>query len=421
MSRLYVTLAVLAALGAPAAAQEREPLNALTMTEAVREAVDHNLTVAAERYNVSVARARIITASLRPNPVVTASVVLPDRAVFDNAVSPREQVFRADVPFERGAKRERRVEVAEAALSVAELQLVNTIRTAVLDLQGAFVDVLLAKANAALAQESLDAFNELVRVNTERVRTGDLSGLELTRSRLAALQFQNDVRQQRSKLAIARNRLRILLGRIDGPGVDATGDFRHDEPAVDPDQVRQRAIALRPDVQALRLEQARSAAELRLQLAQGKVDFTLSAEVHRQHQPMPAEARGFLYGMFVSAPLPLFSRNQGEIERARQEDRQAGARVRALEAQIASDVATVCEEYAASRSILETVERQMLAKARDVRRTTEYAYRRGEASFVEFLDAVRAFNETMQSYNEARAGYARSLYELDAVSGQVTP
>ena len=63
----------------------------------------------------------------------------------------------------------------------------------------------------------------------------------------------------------------------------------------------------------------------------------------------------------------------------------------------------------------------MLGQARDVRTTTEYAYRRGEASFVEFLDAVRAFNDTMQSYNQARADYARSLYTLDAISGKVTP
>jgi len=36
---------------------------------------------------------------------------------------------------------------------------------------------------------------------------------------------------------------------------------------------------------------------------------------------------------------------------------------------------------------------------------------------VEFLDAVRAFNDTMLSYNGARAEFARSLYALDAISG----
>jgi cobalt-zinc-cadmium efflux system outer membrane protein len=63
----------------------------------------------------------------------------------------------------------------------------------------------------------------------------------------------------------------------------------------------------------------------------------------------------------------------------------------------------------------------MLTKARDVRQTTEYSYRRGEATLVEFLDAQRAFNEVMQSYNEARANYARSLYGIDSVTGALPP
>ncbi|MES1255606.1 MAG: TolC family protein, partial [Acidobacteriota bacterium] len=60
-------------------------------------------------------------------------------------------------------------------------------------------------------------------------------------------------------------------------------------------------------------------------------------------------------------------------------------------------------------------------RARDVRTTTEYSYRSGEASFVELLDAVRTFNDTMQGYNDARADYARSLYALDSIAAKVTP
>jgi outer membrane protein, heavy metal efflux system len=33
------------------------------------------------------------------------------------------------------------------------------------------------------------------------------------------------------------------------------------------------------------------------------------------------------------------------------------------------------------------------------------------------LDAQRAYNETMQAYNEARGEFARSLYGMDAATG----
>jgi cobalt-zinc-cadmium efflux system outer membrane protein len=60
----------------------------------------------------------------------------------------------------------------------------------------------------------------------------------------------------------------------------------------------------------------------------------------------------------------------------------------------------------------------MLARARRVREVIEFSYRRGEATFVEFLDAQRTFNETMQGYNEARAEFARTLYTLEAATGK---
>ncbi|HZR23269.1 MAG TPA: TolC family protein [Vicinamibacterales bacterium] len=387
---------------------------ALTVRDAVRQALDRNLTLLAERYSVNVADARILAAGLRPNPVFTYNAMLPDSAIYDNNVNPIENVVRADVIIEGGGKRERRLDVAKQAKSVAEWQLLNTMRTIIADVQSAFVDVVLAKENATLAQQSLQAFNDLVRVNTERVRTGDLSQVELARSRLAALQFQNDVRQQEAKLAIARNKLRTLIGGSPTDPIDVTGDLRRDADDRPLETLRATALQQRPDLQAMRRDQARSTADIRLQLAQGTIDYTVSGEYHRQRAPI---ASGNQYGLYLSVPIPIFNRNQGEVERARQEEHQIEARIRALEADITTEVDAAYEAYAASRDVVATIERDMLAQARDVRTTTEYSYRRGEASFVELLDAVRAFNDTMQSYNEARAEYARSLYSLDSTTG----
>ena len=60
----------------------------------------------------------------------------------------------------------------------------------------------------------------------------------------------------------------------------------------------------------------------------------------------------------------------------------------------------------------------MLTQARDVRNITDFAYRRGEATLIEFLDAQRAFNDTMQAWNEARAEYARSVFLVRAAVGE---
>jgi cobalt-zinc-cadmium efflux system outer membrane protein len=406
------------AAGGLAAQTAGAPPDRVTIEQAVQEAVEHNLNLLAERYNLSIADARIITAKLRPNPVVSLGLDYVDFQHHfnnDNQGGPTEYNLRTDLVLERGGKRERRIEVARSAREVAQLQLLNTTRTLVLDVQNAFVDVLQAKDNLELSRENLQAFQSIVEVNTTRVRAGDLAKVELVRTQVAALQFQSAVRLAESKLKMAGNKLQSLMGRAaPAPSFDVVGGLRRDADPLVLETVSAQAAELRPDLLALRKDQARSLAEIRSQLAQGKVDFTVGTEFHRQFYNGNANALGF----FFSAPLPVFNKNQGEIERARQEQEQILARIRAVEADVQNEVRNAWVQYTTSRGLLESIEHDLLDQAREVRTTMEYSYRRGEASLVEFLDAQRAFNDARQSANDARADFARSLYAIDAISGK---
>ena len=399
-----------------AAAQTPPPV--ITLEQAIQEAVASNLDLAAARYSITVAEARQITAGLRPNPVMTASGdhldLLGTGYNSINNGGPNEYSLRTDFILERGGKRTARLELAAAERSAAVLGFQDATRRLIFDVESAFVDVQLAKETLALAQDNLRSLNGIVAVNTERVRTGDLAGVELERSRVAAMQYETAVRLAELQLRQARNRLQLLLGRRDyAEDFDVTGPIRRDDQRLELEGVRSRAQTQRPDLLVVRQTQARNQADLRLQLAQGKIDYTTGVEYRRQQAP---SGMGNSLGVFFSAPLPVFNRNQGEIARAQREVAQAGAQIRALEARVNSEATGAWQQYSTSRGLLDDIEQKMVAKAREVRQTTEYSYRRGEATLVEFLDAQRAFNDVMQSYNEARANYARSLYLLDSVT-----
>ena len=390
----------------------------LTLDEAVKEALDKNLNLLAERYNITIADARIITAKLKPNPVLSLNSDHWDlRHGAENTNGAAEHGVRIDYVMERGGKRQARTELAESVKSVAELQLLNTVRGVVLDVQNAFVDTLAAKASLDLAQTNLRVFNDIVQINSVRVNAGDLAKIELVRSRVAALQFQNAVRQAELRLVTAKNRLQAQLGRVSyARDFEVAGDLRRDKAVPELTGLKAESLKLRPDVQALRRDQARSQADLKLQLAQAKIDYTIGSEFRRQQG---IANTGNLVGFFISMPLPVYNKNQGEIERVKREQQQLMARVRALEASISADVENAYRQYETSRGLLDSIEADLMAQAREVRDTTEYSYRRGEASFVEFLDAQRAFNDTIQGHNDARADYARALYLIDSISGKV--
>jgi outer membrane protein, heavy metal efflux system len=414
---LALLLAVI--INNPVAAQSWQT-TPVTISQAVQEAVEKNLGLLAERYNLSIADARIITARLRPNPVLTVySDLLPllgNGATELNQTGPPEYGIRTDFILERGQKRRYRIEVAEHERAVAQLLLLNTVRALALDAQNAFVEVLLAKETLALAGRNQDSFHKFVEVSKERVRAGDLAQVELVRTQLAELQFDNAVVQARSRLRIAKQRLQLLMGRATPSELfDVVGEMRRDPLPFTFDELWRQALARRPDYQAMLRDQARSVAELRSQIAQGKVDYVIGTEYRRQQG---LAGMGNSLGFFFSAPLPFFNRNQGEIARARREGQQVEARARALEAVMRNELDAAWQQYDTARSLLTRIEGAMLDKARLVLASMEYSYRAGEASLIEFLDAQRAFNDTMQGYNEARAEFARGLYMIDSVTGK---
>ncbi len=395
----------------------------LSLEQVVDEALAKNLRLLAERFNLSIGEARIVQSRLRPNPVLSVGGNYLDALGSGfysggTAAGPTEVNARVDYLIERGKKRNERIAVAEAAKAVSQLELLNSTRTLILDVQGAFTEVLLAQENLALTQASLESFNKIVTVNQTRVDAGDLAKVELVRSQVATLQFRNQVRQADLRLRIAKNRLQALMGRsVFSQNFAITGQMRRDPLILKPEEILQTALLARPDLDALRRDQARSQAEIRLQLAQGKVDYSVGAGYNRQLN-VGAGQRGDSVGLFLSVPLALSNRNQGEIERARQEQAQILARIRSLEQEIAAEVANAHEQFSTAKGLLESIEVEMLEQSKRVREVIDFSYRRGEATFVELLDAQRAFNDTMQGLNEARAEYAKSLFLIDSITGK---
>ncbi|MBI3892967.1 MAG: TolC family protein [Candidatus Wallbacteria bacterium] len=405
------------ALGAETAATQD-----LSVDQAVREALLHNLNLLAEKFNVPVAEAAVVTARLKPNP--TLSLGNDHMYAFGHRFSeesptgggPTEQSLRVDFVRERGGKRRSRIDVAEKARSVAQYNLQDTMRSLILDVQDGCIEVQQAKANYDLAHENASALQKVVEVNAARVKAGDLAEVDLSRSRVAKLQFENQVLQTDATLRQARGKLNPLLGRPAGSElIHVVGEIRRDKELPSIEEVRAYAIRARPDLLALANDRDRAAADVRLQQANSKVDWTVGAEVRRMQQVSPG---GTVGGLFFSVPLPLYSRNQGEIQRARQQVSQLETRIRALQTQIQSDVTVAYDQCKTAKALVERIESTMLSEARGVYDSMEYSYRRGEASLLELLDARRAFNDTMQSLNDARADYARSLYRIDAYSGR---
>ena len=421
-ARCLFALCAGVALAMPIAAQERapSPAAAMTIAQAIDEALQYNLSLLAERSLLSIADAAAISAQLRPNPVVSFSADHLDLlgTHFDqtNNGGPPEVAWRVDLPVERGGKRDARIAVASIARAAAEAQLADAIRALRQDVTLACIDVLAAKATRALVVDNLRTFEDLARVNAARVAAGSLAPFEATRSQVAMLQFRSTVVRANLDLASATARLRTLVGRAPLEPIDVLGDLggAHAADVLDATRLEEVALRARPDLRALEHSEARSIADLRLQEALGKIDYTVGAEYRRQQG---IAGRSNSLGLFVSAPLPISNRNQGEIARAAAEGQQVARQITARRAQIVADVRTAYHEYVTTRDLVRSIERDLLEPAGSAREISSYMYRAGGSTLLELLDAQRAFNDTMQSYLDAQASLQRAGTRLNASVG----
>jgi len=405
----------------PAPSRVPAPAETLTIEQAVQEALDHNLDLAAKRRDVAVASTQMVTARLRPNPVLSLDADHLDwlGTGFSevNNGGPTELAVRVDVPIERGSKRDLRMDEAGSARSLAESQVDDAIRTLRLTVELACVDVIQATENLALTRDTLRTFQDLAALNDNRVRAGAAPPSEATRTRVAMLQFQANVSRAELSLRAASMQLRHLLGRpasSDPLAVIAPPVLPPAAPGLQIDMLQALATDHRPDLVAAKQTEAHSVADLRLQLAVGKVDFTYGAEYRRQQGP---ENFSNSVGLFFSAPIPIAGRNQGEIARAMAERDQHHLELSAVEEGIRSDVAGALDAYEATGALVASIERDLIAPAQAARDTAEYTYRAHATTLVELIDSQRAWNDAMQTYHDAQADYWRAVARLNAAVG----
>ncbi len=115
--------------------------------------------------------------------------------------------------------------------------------------------------------------------------------------------------------------------------------------------------------------------------------------------------------------MPIFDRNQGNIAQTHAAITQAQELQKFANGQVLTDVRDAYEGLQSSDRVVKIFSsgaRETALKSRDI---SEYAYRRGAISLLDFLNAERQYRATELAYRQAVAGYVTSLEQLRQAVG----
>ncbi|HEX3118092.1 MAG TPA: TolC family protein, partial [Candidatus Acidoferrum sp.] len=234
---------------------------------------------------------------------------------------------------------------------------------------------------------------------------------DLLKIKLQLLQFQSDVSAAKLAKIQALAGLRQFIGfESVADDFDVSGELDYQPVHADLQALKGLAMQDRPDLRAAQEGVTAARSQEALERANGKKDLGVSFDY--------THTAGINSGaFFFNIDLPIFDRNQGEIAKARFAITQAEETALETAQQVNTDI---IDAYAALRSndeIIQLYQNGYIEQAKQSRDITEYAYKRGAASLLDFLDAERTYRSNQLAYRQALASYMTALEQMRQAVG----
>jgi cobalt-zinc-cadmium efflux system outer membrane protein len=391
----------------------------ITLDQAIDLALTHSHSLKASRTLILQNEAQEITANLRPNPTLGAdSQFLPFFSPQDFSGTNVDQVQQFDIGvgylFERGRKRQHRLLAARDATAVTRAQVADAERTLAFNVGQQFVAVLLAESTLDFALQDLKSFQQTVDISEKQLKAGYIGEGDYLKIKVQLLQFQTDVSSARLARVQALIALRELLGYDAVPAdFDVTGDLAYRPLKATVEDLQARALRERPDFRAA--DMGITAAQSQISLAKANAKVDVNGTYNFSHVAGESTA-----SLFVNFELPIFNRNQGEIARTNYALTQAQEQKLSASDTVMGDVANAYEALKSNDEVVQLYMSDYLKETQESRDISEYAYKRGAASLLDYLDAERSYRTTQLAYRQALAAYMTALEQLKEAVGTRT-
>ena len=413
-----------APISEPVAQQYVDPVNGLSLEQAVARALEQEPSLRAARSEIDVARGMRLQASLRPNPTISFER-REEPAGTDN-----QTMIAVEWPLDL-FRRSGRVAVADREIGVTELAVADQERLLAAEVRMRYGDVVRALRDLAILDELVATTRRQHELLRSRVEEGATPPLERDLLDVELRRLESDRLLQAGRTEAALFELKRVLGMRAEASLavrDTLEDLvRRESPAAAPPSDTSALLDQRADVREAAARVAVADAKIERAQAEGRFDVSLFANYMRMDAGFPQ--RGFtpdaglerIRGVFhyVSAgamiTVPVLNRNQGEVAAARAEH--AGAESAYEAARLAADA-----ELAAARARDERARQAVGAYtgaqtlARQNLTVVGQSYELGRVTVFDvlaeqrrYLDVERAYTDALRVAYEARTALNRAL------------
>jgi cobalt-zinc-cadmium efflux system outer membrane protein len=396
----------------------------ITLDAAIEQLVSQNLDLLAAKLEVPMADADVLTANLRSNPIFYADTQLIPYGHFSflRPGGPPQSDININYPLDLSFKRLARTRSAREAKSATEAQLQDAVRNQIDNLYTYHVGVVQAGLTLRLSEVFRNGLIKLEGVAGARLKEGNVKPADYLAVKANVQKAELNV-QNAKQAKIKANRALALILNMPLEDVDSM-DVR--DPIgklqglpLPRQELIKKALEKRPDLLAWKYGLRRSEADLKLAKANGYPDvFVLYQPYTFQNNTYLGVPSAYSWTLGLTAAIPLYNRNQGNVTRAKINIHQSAIQVASAERVVVSDVLNAAQELEQSRAAVAQFRNDILPPAKEVRDTAAKRMLGGEITMDDFLDAQRDYNEYVRAYLDALIRHRNAILDLNTAVGE---
>ncbi len=378
----------------------------LGLAELEQLACQYNPTLLRYSALVSSSRGLAYQAGRMPNPTVGYQ---GQQIGSKGQAEQHGAMFNQD--FVRREKRQLDRSVATQEIAQAEQRLAAQQQRVLTDVRNAYYRVLYVQQQIraledlkSIAQKAVDIAKQLLAA--EEVAKTDLLQAEVEKQQ-AELQLAN----AQYTLQAAWSQLSAVVGQPIQLQPLA-GDFFAPTQAYEFEQTLAWFTSQSPDVLAANARIYQARCYLQRQVVEPRPNMSVQGLYNFVDNGIGGKPDA---GLAVSVPLPLWNKNEGNIQSARQELIAAEQMLAQVQLRIKQELAIVMEQYNRANSQASYLNEQILPRVQQTLELTRQTYEAGEVNFVALLTVQRTYTQNKLAYLEALATVRRSEIDLQGM------
>ncbi|WP_165245113.1 TolC family protein [Paludisphaera soli] len=400
------------------------PPGGMTIEEAMDRLIQENLDLRSKSLEIPQARADVLTASLRANPIFFADAQMVPYGRYTEQRPGGQTQYDVNIshPVDFSRKRRARTVYADQVLHITEAQYQDAVRLELNNLYTAYVDILSARQINRYAEASSEGFERLIRA-TQLLYEKDMA----SRADVSQVRSQQEIAavgvlDSEENLRRAKRTLGMMLNIPPDQAemLEFTGSIEDRAPPPPPtEELVQMALACRPDVVSFRLGVRAAEAGLRLAMANRYQDAYVLYQPYTFQDNSPTGTKSaYSWALGLTVPMPIYNRNQGNIERARINIEQSRVELANIERKVQTEVVQAAREYAVTREIVQRIRTEIIPASEQSKNDRFTLFQSGEANVVTYLEAQRVYNDNVKAYLDTAVRHRRSMLNLNTVVGR---